>query len=280
MKKITFLIALLTISIGFGQTNLVVNGDFETGLTTGAGWRQGESGYSYVTEAVQLNGMLGASYTVDVAPKSGSYCGVKKSGSSAFQQTIDVTPGKTYTFSFWFYNSFNTNPINARIKDFTGDATTLPFLTLTPIVPDTGSNATDATMYGTRQPDGRVWKEAKFSFSVPEGVTRVRFQYWSNDTGFNFIDDVTMVESSTASVEDLKQFNFSAYPNPASNNLTISASKNIENVEIFNLIGQKVISLTPNTNNKSIDVSNLNSGVYILKATIEGIKGSYKFVKQ
>lgn len=280
MKKITFIIALLTVSMSFGQTNLFVNGGFETGVTTGPGWQQGETGYSYITEAVQLNSLVGASYVVDVAPRTGTYCGVKRSGSSAFQQAVDVTPGKTYIVNFWFYNSFNTNAINAKIKDFTGNVTTLPFLALTPLVPDTGANAADAKNYGTRQPDGRVWKEAKFSFTVPEGVTRVRFAYWSNDTGFNFMDDASMVEDTTASIDDLKKFNFSAYPNPASNNLTVSASKNIENVEIFNLIGQKLLSLTPNTNNKTIDVSNLNTGVYILKATIEGIKGSYKFVKQ
>ena len=188
MKKITLLFTLLTISISYGQTNLFINGDFETGVTTGAGWNDANNG-SYQTQGVQNGGSVGAgSYIADVAPQSGSFYAAKKTGSSALIQTVDVTPGKKYIVNFWFYNSFNTNAIMARIRNYTGD-TNGDFVDLTPIVPDTGANADDATKYGTRQPEGRIWKEAKFSFTVPTGVTKVRFLYWSNDTGFNFMDN-------------------------------------------------------------------------------------------
>jgi hypothetical protein len=279
MKKITLLFTLLTISISFGQTNLFVNGDFETGVTTGDGWNEGNNG-SYQTQGVTEGGSVGAgSYIADVAAKSGTYYAAKKSGSSALILAVDVIAGKKYIVTFWFYNSFNTDAISARIRNYTGD-TNGDFVDLTPIVADNGKNATDATHYGARQPDGRVWKEAKFSFIIPAGVTKIRFLYWSDDAGFNFMDDASMVEDTTASVDDLKKFNFSAYPNPASNNLNLSASKNIDTVEIFNLIGQKVLHVNPNKISTSINVSTLNNGIYIIKTTIEGLKGSYKFVKQ
>lgn len=275
MKKITFMIALLTVSLGFSQ-NLIVNGDFETGSLT-AGWST-----SYGTDVVTAADVEGAGTT-----HGGTYAGRAKNwgdGATSFLQAFDVNPGDTYTVNFWFtFNSFIPST-NAVIRNFTGDVAANPNLVLTPIVPDNGRNAANEVNYGcsiANQDPSYAWKEAKFTFTVPEGITKVRFQYYNGNVGyFKYIDDLTVVKNSTASVEDLKKFNFSAYPNPASNNLTISASKNIENVEIFNLIGQKVMGLTPNTNNKRIDVSSLNTGVYVLKATIEGIKGSYKFVKQ
>jgi hypothetical protein len=280
MKKITLLFTLIIVSISFGQTNLFVNGDFESGTTTGAGWNNNNGG-SYTTEAVQLNGSLGSTggYTVDVAAKSGTYYGVKKGGNSALIQAVDVTAGKKYIFNFWFYNSYDTSVILARIRNFTGDVNG-DFIELTPIVADTGKNAEDATKYGTKQSGGRVWKEAKFSFVIPAGVTKIRFLYWSNDTGYNFMDTVSMVEDTTASIENLKKFNFNTYPNPATHNLNISASKKIEKIEIFNLIGQKVLARETNDAHISLDVSNLKKGIYIIKAEIAGLNGAYKFIKK
>lgn len=276
MKKITFIIALLTVSMSFGQTNLFVNGGFETGDLT-SGWST-----SYSADAVGAADVIGIGTT-----HSGNFVGRAKNfgnGATALQQSFDVTPGETYEVNFWFTFSGFFPSTNVVIRNFTGDVAANPNLELIPILPDNGRNAVSNVNYGcsiANQDPSYAWKEAKFSFTVPDGVTKVRFQYFNQNVGyFKYIDDLSVVKTSTASVEDLKKFNFSAYPNPASNNLTISASKNIQNVEIFNVIGQKVMSLTPNTNNKSIDVSNLNTGVYVLKATIEGIKGSYKFVKQ
>ncbi|MFK8061357.1 MAG: T9SS type A sorting domain-containing protein [Polaribacter sp.] len=281
MKKITLLFALLTVSISYGQTNLFVNGDFETGVTSGTGWNDGVATYSYVTEAVQLNGTLGAnaSYTVDVAAQNGTYYGVKKSGSSAFIQLVDVTVGKTYEVNFWFYNSYDTNTIMAKIRNFTGDVNG-SFLNITPIVPDSGANATNPQNYGTKQADGRIWKEAKFSFTVPTGITKIKFQYWSGDTGFNFMDNASMVEQTTASVENLKQFSFKSYPNPVNNSLNITAKETIDNVAIYNLLGKEVFSKAVNSNKTTIDTSTLSKGIYILKSTINGISGSSKFIKE
>jgi hypothetical protein len=280
MKKITFLITLLTISISFGQTNLIVNGDFETG-SLATGWSNTGS-VSYGTDVVQATDVVGVG-----TAHGGTYVGRALNwgtGATSFLQGFEVTPNETYTVNFWFTFSSFIPTTNVVIRNFTGDVAANPNMVLTPIVPDNGRNAVSNVNYGcgiASLDPNFAWKEAKFSFTVPEGVTKVRFQYYNDKVGyFKYIDDLSVVKSSTASTEDLKQFNFSAYPNPASTNLTISASKNIENVEIFNVIGQKVMTLTPNNSNSVINVSSLNSGVYILKATIEGIKGSYKFVKQ
>jgi hypothetical protein len=280
MKKITLLLSLLTISLSFAQTNLIVNGDFETGSLT-TGWSSTGS-VSYGTDVVQSADVVGVGNA-----HGGTYVGRALNwgtGATSFLQGFEVTPGETYTVNFWFTFSSFVPTTNVVIRNFTGDVAANPNMILTPIVSDNGRNAVSNVNYGcgiANLDPNFAWKEAKFTFTVPTGVTKVRFQYFNDKVGYyKYIDDLSVVKNSTASVDDLKQFNFNAYPNPATTNLNISASKNIENVEIFNVIGQKVMTLTPNNTSTSINVSSLNSGVYIVKATIEGIKGSYKFVKQ
>ncbi len=280
MKKITFLMTLLTISLGFGQ-NLVVNGDFETGSSV-AGWNQGVTGGSYGTDAVIGADVVGAGTT-----HSGDYAGRALNwgtGATSFLQGVNVTPGETYIVNFWFTFSDFTPTTNVVIRNFTGDVAQNPNLTLTPIVPDNGRNAVSDVNYGcgiANQDPSYAWKEAKFSFTVPAGVTKVRFQYYNGNVGYyKYIDDVSIVLDATASLKDLAQFNFNAYPNPAKDAINLSASKNIDKIEIYSLLGQQVLTKELNSKNANINVSSLAKGVYVVKAQIEDAVGSYKFIKE
>lgn len=275
MKKITFLITLLTISVSFGQTNLIINGDFETGdISSWTG--------SYGTDAVMAADVVGAGTT-----HSGTYAGRAQNwgtGATSFLQAVDVTPGQTYIVNFWFTFSAFTPSTNVVMKSFDG-ATGGANLVLTPIVADNGRNATNNVNYGCGIADldpTYAWKEAKFSFTVPAtGVTSVRFQYYNNNVGyFKYIDDVSIVLDATASLEDLQKFGFNASPNPATDYINLSASKNINKIEIYNVVGQLVESRVLNSNNNRVNVSNLSKGIYIMKAFIEDAVGTYKFVKQ
>ncbi len=84
----------------------------------------------------------------------------------------------------------------------------------------------------------------------------------------------------TAGVSDNAMLNLSMYPNPASNNLNISASSIIQNAEIYNVLGKRVLSLNINKNSESIDVSTLASGIYLIKYSIDNAIGTAKFIKQ
>jgi hypothetical protein len=85
---------------------------------------------------------------------------------------------------------------------------------------------------------------------------------------------------TTASVDQLEKFNFSFSPNPSKNFIKVSAANNIENVEIYNLIGQKVLSKNLSANNENINISDLAKGVYVMNVTIDGLKGSFKIIKE
>jgi hypothetical protein len=85
---------------------------------------------------------------------------------------------------------------------------------------------------------------------------------------------------ATASVDDKLLVSFSMYPNPASSSLNISATSMIKNAVIYNILGKQVMNLSINKNSESINVSNLVSGMYLIKYTTEGAVGSAKFIKK
>ena len=69
-------------------------------------------------------------------------------------------------------------------------------------------------------------------------------------------------------VEDNTFNTFSAYPNPTSGILNIKSSQDVDNVTVFNLLGQNVASFSKNEiTNSSIDMSGLSKGLYLVKVT-------------
>lgn len=86
-------------------------------------------------------------------------------------------------------------------------------------------------------------------------------------------------QTATANVSNNKLLNVSMYPNPTLGNLTISAQSTIKNAVIYNVLGKQVLSLDINKNIESIDVSSLESGIYLIKYSIDNAVGTAKFIK-
>ncbi len=55
------------------------------------------------------------------------------------------------------------------------------------------------------------------------------------------------------------------YPNPTQQQITVVNNEEIAQLIITNLLGQEMINLTPNTTTVNVDLTNLPSGVYLLK---------------
>ena len=73
------------------------------------------------------------------------------------------------------------------------------------------------------------------------------------------------------------------YPNPANTNLTISQLANLKMIEVYDVVGRKLEDLKMSRlgNEIQIQVSDLSSGIYFLKATDEkGNVKNAKFVKE
>lgn len=88
-----------------------------------------------------------------------------------------------------------------------------------------------------------------------------------------------LVVQASLGVDDVVKNTFSIYPNPASTSITIIGD-NFENeeIEIYNMLGQRVIGKSLITNESTVDISNLANGVYMVY--FMNAKASHKFVKQ
>lgn len=95
-----------------------------------------------------------------------------------------------------------------------------------------------------------------------------------------YIDDIVMLveDPATAGVDDLGQFNFSYYPNPAKTHINVSATQTIDSVDLLNTIGQVVATTSINATSGVIEVADVASGVYILRATINGAVSAQRVV--
>ncbi len=77
--------------------------------------------------------------------------------------------------------------------------------------------------------------------------------------------------------------NFLVYPTPTTDILTIQAKTRVIQIEIYNQLGQLVLSIpkTMGTNNNTIDISVLGQGIYFCKIKDEnGNTGTRKIVKE
>lgn len=88
------------------------------------------------------------------------------------------------------------------------------------------------------------------------------------------------VMESTVGIEDYDSFQFTAYPNPTKEIITLKASKNIEKVEVYNMVGKKLLSSNPNVETTQLNVASLASGVYLMKVQIGQNIRTYKIIKE
>jgi hypothetical protein len=105
-----------------------------------------------------------------------------------------------------------------------------------------------------------------------------------NDASANatfLIDDIVQT-SSTLSTEDTNLSNIAgiySYPNPAKEVLAFSSeNKTIASISLFDMLGNQVAVIQPNSLKATIDVSTFASGVYIAKITTPSGSGSMKLI--
>ncbi|GAA4279625.1 T9SS type A sorting domain-containing protein [Gaetbulibacter aestuarii] len=251
MKKITFLLILLTAVFGFSQ-NLISNGDFETGDATG--W----SGYKNGT-------VSNTSYDVNIY---GQWLGKIENSDGSLFQAVTVVPGETYNVSFdylWVSNG-NTSNMNVTVKDTpSGSGNNLTL----------SNSDTKYTLNSTND----TWFSGSFSFVATTSDARIVFFKGTNNNPFR-LDNVVIENASSLSITDLEKFNFKSYPNPTTNYISLSAAKNIDKIEVYDLLGKQVLTKTIADTRDNVNVSNLAAGLYILKAYIEEAEGTFKFVKK
>jgi len=106
---------------------------------------------------------------------------------------------------------------------------------------------------------------------------------WTNiDPASTFVN--SQAECNALSTENYELNNsFSIYPNPTSSHLNIYYNKSIDRVEIYNILGKKVLetdTTTTTTTTTTISTNSLTRGVYFIKLYSGNKLGLKRFVKQ
>lgn len=98
-------------------------------------------------------------------------------------------------------------------------------------------------------------------------------------TGFNTggfdLDAIGVIHDLAHGVSSNESETVSVYPNPVRDRLFVKG-ENIQSVEVFNLVGQKILT----TEETSIDLSDLNEGVYFLRVVSPSGTVTKRIVKQ
>lgn len=92
-----------------------------------------------------------------------------------------------------------------------------------------------------------------------------------------YIDDV--VFASTAGVQDFSADSFRVYPNPVKDILNISTKTAVDSIEVYDVLGKKVLSTQPDVISPKINMSGLASGAYMVKVTIGNASKTVKIIK-
>ena len=321
MKK-TLLFSLLlclSISTGWSQTNLILNGscDTHTGSTTDNadsydmtpnssikddGGTDVDSPYKY-DETDNPNGWNNTELASwlesncgdgDEQPGStsdgnwdysgGADMGVKTRGVKLYEacrrlyQKVQVTAGKEYTLTL----------------DSRSEAENVPsevFMLNTEITSETGLSSSASTVDGYMQitndfnssksnVDTNNFTTNSFTFTASGDfvVFYVRAPLAVDGSNEVFYDNISLVENTVASVDDFFSSKVSVYPNPVSEFVTISSELEINNIEVFNLLGKRVIGEAKLENN-NLNVSSLSKGVYLIKLISGNAVATRKLIK-
>ena len=305
MKKTLLFVALIASSTFFAQTQPTVhNATFDEipknkdSDCSCAGWinkdiaDQGETSSKNGSDVVKLDAMesdgvyqevaveANSTYTLDLEytyaedPTTTTHFEIvilKGSGYVADYTPLYAGPATAEQSGFGYTTIASVEDANNQVSyttyapaDGTQDITQVSF--------DTGSETSIAIFIRAVGP----FDDALHNEGTQEATSKNKG--WMNGDSAVRIDNLVLTNlGATASVNDVFSSKISIYPNPANDFVTVSTNETITGMEVYNLIGKKVISSSKLINNK-IDVSNLSKGVYVLKVMSNDLVGSRKII--
>ena len=84
----------------------------------------------------------------------------------------------------------------------------------------------------------------------------------------------------TVSTDAFTDSNFNYYPNPVEQKLNISSNGIVEDIQIFNMLGQKIIDLDPGIKNPQINMNKIQPGAYMMKVSVDDTTQSFRVIKK
>jgi hypothetical protein len=266
MKKITLMLFALIASFTMKAQNELFFDDFDD--LDISDWTQidvdGDEEVFFSFEQPTASMMTSASYTsgtilfpnnysvsqiIDVAGASGLSLTYQAGGQdpdfSAEVYTVYVSTGNTVA-------DFMDNSITVSFNENLGDD------------PDAAGALVDRSL----------------DLSALDGAETVYVAFRHHDVSDEFyinFDNVSLV-AETLSNDEFQSVRLSHFYK--ANQLTIQSSFNLDNVSLYNALGQEVLTQDLNSDKASVNVSSLSTGLYIAKVASGDQVNTFKFVKQ
>ncbi len=211
-----------------------------------------------------------------------------------FAMKFTIAGAVTYNFSVLTSSKWEEMALNvgsSGLQTFLNNRTILPLpftynLKDSDIYQKNGQSAKSTThfydAYGTLKVGTATFTNIVRDMSTDYGVNATQGIWWNTSPVYPILqvdnNGVTFYQlvSSTGIDQITKDFVFSIYPNPSTNELNISSTNKIAKVEVYNLTGQ----LQSSSNKNKVDVSDLSSVIYFVKAYSENGVATQKFIKQ
>ncbi|PTM01405.1 MAG: hypothetical protein DA407_15970, partial [Bacteroidetes bacterium] len=112
--------------------------------------------------------------------------------------------------------------------------------------------------------------------SIPTVAGQAYYVYVANLEG---ITDIVL-DGTNLGLEDNEVSSISAYPNPVSDFWNVQAKEAITEIEVFNVLGQTVIAVSPNSNIYQMDMTLLDVGIYLANIKTETGNRTIRIIKK
>jgi hypothetical protein len=146
---------------------------------------------------------------------------------------------------------------------------------------DGETNALDITNIINSQTEVQNWQSKDFVLNGDRESIKQFLITVAGKTGLYYLDNVYLYVDGTAGLEDNNIINVSVYPNPSNTNWNFRTGNTvITSVEVFNLLGKRVVLQNNNSTNVAISTQGLTSGIYIARITTEQGTKSVKLIKE
>lgn len=222
--------------------------------------------WQFLTNATEISCISGTGdYALGVLYNTD---GVTSMDDWLFSPAFDLTSGTSYTLEFSYGNDGGTTYLeNMSVFLATANNSTAGFA---------GTELLSAVNIS-----GGCTPFSTTTLTVPTtGTYYVAFYGYSDaDQDVLLVDDFYLYES-TIGIADHYIDGFAMYPNPANNILSLKALNNIDNIQIYNMLGQEVMDVNPSATQVELDVTGLSNGTYVVKVQAGSQLGSYSLIKQ
>lgn len=280
---------------GFESQKQAVTGIFQTDWRGPSGWRTTGTDSSYFWELDTITGGAASSSTCIHFNNAGVYPGqpspfnaVKRSSLLTPEYDLSAATAPVLTYDYAYAPILNgstllTDTLGIKYSDDCG--VTWNYLLRRGGV---ALNTSGTTTWGSKVngeffgPTSSQWKTETINLSSLAGKPEVIFAFEniSGNGNLMYLDNIKLSGATGMADEQLSDASMNVYPNPTAGNFTLELGVGGGELQIYNVLGEQVLSSEINGQKSQFDLSSSPNGIYFIKVKTEGGEVVKKLVKE